>query len=125
MKLKIILAYLSLPILWMLFTLIVGARQNGLDIEILYAAAMSGIFYFLPFLLWIAIARFSNLSHLYWHAGLVAASVSLTAIIVLSVLGPNDPSGLPYEWLLYWPLAVVLQITFIGSVLLYKFSKKL
>jgi len=124
MKLKIILAYLSLPLLWLLSTFIVSVRQNGFDIETLYVTATSGGFYFLPFLLWIAIARFSSLLRIYWHAGLVAASVSLAAIIVLSVWGPNDPSGLPYEWLLYWPLAAVLQVMFIGSVFLYRFSKR-
>ena len=39
-------------------------------------------------------------------AGLCVASAALLAITALATWGPRDPSGMPYTWLLYWPLCV-------------------
>lgn len=30
-------------------------------------------------------------------------------------LGPRDPSGLPYQWFLYWPLAGILLLVVVGG----------
>lgn len=65
MKLKIIFAYLDLPFLLMLFTLIMSAWEDAPITEIIYVIAIGGILYLLPFLLWIVIARYAGFSRIY------------------------------------------------------------
>jgi hypothetical protein len=80
-------------------------------------------FYAAPHLVWAAIATFAKPSRVVWHAGFIAASAALAAIASLW-LGPQDSSGLPLQWILYWPLAAVLQLLVIGAVAVYRRAKR-
>ena len=56
-------------------------------------------------------------------AGFIASFIALMAIASLW-LGPQDPSGLPLQWMLYWPLAIVLQLAIAGGTSVYCHIKK-
>src|SRR5206468_2132312 len=77
------------------------------------------LFYAAPHLLWVVVAALARFSNALWHAGLGAASMAMVAIAVLWFF-PGDRSGLPLQWLLYWPLAVVLQIVLAGLTAIYR-----
>jgi hypothetical protein len=86
----------------------------------LAAVVLGGYFFYAaPHLLWVFIGAAVRFSNAIWHAGLIAASLALAAIAALW-LGPGDPSGLPMQWLVYWPLAVVLQIVSAALTALYR-----
>ncbi|MDH2918939.1 MAG: hypothetical protein PXX73_07080 [Sideroxydans sp.] len=102
MRLSVLMVYLSLPAL---LTIVGSVSGGAVDV----AQLMSFFFYAAPHFLWLTVAVFAKFSNALWHAGLIAASVALSAISALWLL-PQDPSGLPLQWLLYLPLAIVLQI---------------
>lgn len=63
-------------------------------------------FFALPQAVWLGLASATRASGNTRHAGLLAASLALLAVWALAVWGPRDPSGLPFAWLLYWPLCI-------------------
>ena len=91
----------------------------------MFAAYVLGgyLFYAGPHLLWAVIAALAKFSGAVWHAGFIASSIALAAIASLW-LGPRDPSGLPLQWMLYWPLALVLQLVIVGGTAIYGRAKK-
>ena len=80
------------------------------------------LFYAGPHLLWAVAAALAKSSRAVWNAGFIASSIALAAIASLW-LGPRDPSGLPLQWMLYWPLAVFLQIVIAGGTAIYHRAK--
>jgi len=76
------------------------------------------LFYAAPHLLWTVIAALGRFSKPVLHAGYFASSISLGAIALLWLF-PQDPSGLPIQWMLYWPLAIGLQILLAGLTAIY------
>jgi hypothetical protein len=74
------------------------------------------LFYSAPHLLWAGVAALSKASPAVWHAGLLAANLALVAVALVSFTGAHDPSGLPLQWVAYFPGAVVLQALFAGTV---------
>jgi hypothetical protein len=120
MKRTTVAAYLGLPALLTLGTFVVALRREAFGLEMFAATVLGGYFYYAaPHLLWVFIAALARFSNALWHAGLIAASVALAAIAAMW-FGPGDPSGLPMQWLLYWPLAVVLQVVLAGVIVLYR-----
>lgn len=102
MRLPILMAYLCLPAF---FTVAGVVGHETVDV----AQLMNLFFYAAPHLLWLTVAVLARFSNALWHAGLIASSLALLAISALWLL-PQDPSGLPLQWRLYLPLAIVLQI---------------
>lgn len=80
------------------------------------------LFYAAPHLLWAIVAALARSTNIVWHAGFIASSIALAAISVLWFF-PGDPSGLPLQWMLYWPLAIVLQVVGVGIAVLYRRTK--
>jgi hypothetical protein len=104
-----VLAYISVPALWALYGLVLGLRREPLTLEALASYLVGGyVFYAVPYIAWAIIAAVIKPIIWAWHAGFIAASSALVLISALSLLGRHDPSGLPYEWLIYWPLAGIL-----------------
>ena len=66
------------------------------------------LFYAAPHILWTVIAAVGKFSAPVWHSGYIASSIALVAVAAFW-LGPGDSSGLPIQWMLYWPLAIVLM----------------
>jgi hypothetical protein len=76
------------------------------------------LFYAAPFLAWALVVSLADFSRPVSHAGFIAAAVALVALTVLSLLA-HEPSGLPIQWLIYWPLAIVLQVLSVSTTALY------
>ena len=67
------------------------------------------LFYAAPHLLWAGLCATVKPSLPIAHAGFVLASVALVFIGAMSFVS-HDPSGLPIQWLLYWPIAGVMLV---------------
>lgn len=120
MKRTTVAVYLGIPALLTLGIFVVALRREAFSAEMFLAAVVYAYFFYAaPHLLWVFIAALARFSNALWHAGLIAASVALAAIAAMW-FGPGDPSGLPLQWMLYWPLAVVLQVVSAAVVVLYK-----
>jgi hypothetical protein len=120
MKRSTAAAYLAIPgLLTLGIFFFVALRREPVSLEMFAATVLYAYFFYAaPYLLWVFIAALARFSNGLWHAGLIAASMALAAIAAMW-LGPQDPSGLPMQWLLYWPLALVLQVVSAGVVVLY------
>jgi hypothetical protein len=80
-------------------------------------------FYAAPHIVWAFAATFAKASRVVWHEGFIASSVAL-GVIAGFWLGPQDPSGLPLQWMLYWPLSAVLQLAIAGGAAVYRRAKR-
>lgn len=54
------------------------------------------------------------------HAGLLGLGMALLTVLAIGYLGTPDPSGLPYHWLLYWPLCLFGILTFCATAALIR-----
>jgi hypothetical protein len=124
MKRTSLAAHLSIPALVTLGAFATALRREPFGGEMFASYVLGGyLFYAAPHLLWAVIAALAKFSGAVWHAGFVASTIALAAIASLW-LGPRDPSGLPLQWMLYWPLAIVLQLVIVGGTAIYCRAKK-
>jgi hypothetical protein len=119
MKHACLLAHLSLPLLAAVVGLALSLRQALLTGGLLLSHFVWGfLFYAAPHLLWAALSAAVKPTLVVRHAGFVASSGALLLVGALSIWGSRDPSGLPYQWLAYWPLAgLLLAVVVFGWLL--------
>lgn len=87
-----------------------GLRTEPLTASAVAAYVLGGsLFYAAPHILWAGLVLLLKPTRAVGHAGFVVCTVSLLAITALSFVG-RDPSGLPLQWLVYWPLAGLLLL---------------
>jgi len=123
MKRVMLVAHLCIPALLTVGVFVVALGREPFGLEMFVATVLEGyLFYAAPHLLWALIATLSKCSNRLWHAGFVASTVALVAISALWLF-PGDRSGLPMQWLLYWPLAIFLQV--VAVALTAPFGKKI
>jgi len=114
MKRSTVLAHLCIPALLTGGTFAVALSRDPFSIEMFSTYVLGGyLFYAAPHLLWATIAALARFSSVMWHAGFIASSIALVVISAFWFF-PRDPSGLPIQWMLYWPLAVALQVVVAG-----------
>lgn len=109
---RIALGYLAVPVLLAIALAAYSFVTRGTDIESLLVMAFGGaLFYGAPYLAW----AFDHLGFkptaLVVHSGYVGATLALISSMWLL---PGDPSGLPLQWMAYWPLALMLMLVFAG-----------
>jgi hypothetical protein len=110
MKRSYLVAYLFVPLVWVLCGLVLDLRREGPTLEAVTSVLVGGyLFYAAPLLAWAVIAAVVKPVTWAWNAGFVAALCALGFTTGMSIWGPHDPSGLPYEWFLYWPLAGLMM----------------
>lgn len=125
MKRRLLVAHLSIPAVVTLGAFAVALRREPFGMEMFATYVLGGYFFYAaPHLLWAVVSAIAKFSSAVWNAGFVASSIALAAIASLW-LGPRDPSGLPLQWMLYWPLAVVLQLAIAGGTAIYLRSKRI
>ena len=122
MKLKISLAYISLPTLFAVAGFIRALNRDSFSLEVLTVLLYGFLFYAAPHLLWAVIIAVSKPSCLVVHSGFIASTLALTLIASFWFF-PPDPSGLPMQWMLYWPLAIILLIFVAGGTAVYVRTK--
>lgn len=114
MKRSTVIAHLCIPALLTVGAFAVVLKREPFAIEMLSTYLLGGyLFYAAPHLLWATIAVLAKFSNAIWHAGFIASSIALVAISAFWFF-PRDPSGLPIQWMLYWPLAIALQVVVAG-----------
>ena len=120
MRRSVVIAHLCVPAALTLGVFSFGVlRREQFGLEMFVAYVLGGyLFYAAPHLLWTVIAALGRFSKPVLHAGYFASSISLGAIALLWLF-PQDPSGLPIQWMLYWPLAIGLQILLAGLTAIY------
>ena len=119
MRRAALLVYLGFPATVAVGAFLFALRYEAPSINMLVAYLLGGVlFYAAPHLLWFVIATLSRFKGRIWHAGFIGASVALASLLVLSFTF-HDSSGLPTQWLAYWPLALVLQAVLVGAVTLF------
>jgi hypothetical protein len=124
MKRAALIGHLCIPVVVTLGAFAVAVRREPFGVEMFSAYVLGGyLFYAAPHLLWAVVAAVAKPSRAVWHAGFFASSIALAAIASLW-LGPQDPSGLPLQWMLYWPLALILLVVFVGGTAIYQRAKK-
>jgi len=121
MEKKGIYAYMAIPII---FTLVVctfaASRYSGDSAQLFKIIAGSFFFYSAPYFLWLVVIKIFKASNTLTHAGFIACTASLFLIASIWFL-PPDPSGLPIQWMAYWPLSGALMFIFGGVVFVYKY----
>src|SRR5947207_15380700 len=117
--------YLYIPALIAVGAFAFALGKEPFQIELLLSALLGGFLYYAaPFLLWTLVVSIAPFSSPVSHSGFIAASVALVVLAALSFL-PGDPSDLPIHWLLYWPLAIVLQgVSITGTALYVRWRSK-
>jgi hypothetical protein len=113
---KRLLLYLAIPALvaaWALWSALRFEAFGG-NAFVVYGV-LGFLYYSAPHLLWAFVAAFSKASSAICHAGFIAANLALLAILSFSFTGAHDPSGLPLQWVAYWPCALVLQVFFVAT----------
>jgi hypothetical protein len=114
-----VLAHFGIPLVLAVGAFVQALFQEGFSLEVVASQLLgTALFFAAPHLFWLASASALRLSGTSWHAGFFAASLSLVVVAVSPTFGLRDPSGLPYHWLLYWPLAVAAQFAVGGVALL-------
>lgn len=107
---KTILAQFSVPLLLAAGAFVHALLREGFGFEILATQLLgTALFFAAPHLLWLASASALCFIGTAWHSGFVAASLVLAFVAISPMFHAGDPSGLPYQWLLYWPLAIAVQ----------------
>lgn len=119
MKRTAIATHMGIPALLSVGTFVVALTRESLEVEMFFAYVVGGFLYYAgPYFIWFFIAALGKFSDKVWHAGFVASSIALAAISAFWLF-PGDRSRLPLQWLLYWPLAIILQAVFAGLTTLF------
>ena len=109
-----ITTYFSIPMVFTIIGLMLSYNMRPLTIvELSFQFIGSYLFYIFPHILWSVLTIYLNPKHNFAHAGYMLLTVSLIFIGLMSKFGNQDPSGLPYAWLLYLPLSIFLLLVVI------------
>jgi hypothetical protein len=113
---KIAAVHISVPAIFALVVAVIGS-QRELD-DFIVAIFGGALFYCAPHLCWLGIHLLVKPGNIVLHSGYIGATLALILIASLWLL-PPDQSGLPIQWMAYWPLAAILLILFSGVTYLF------
>lgn len=116
---RITLGYLAVPVLLAIALAVYGFVARSADIESLFIMVFGGaLFYGAPHLVWAFVHFAFKPTTVVVHSGYAGATLALALISSMWLL-PADPSGLPLQWMAYWPLAFasILVCAGIGAVI--------
>lgn len=125
-RLKLSAKYFVLPVLFALivatYVMVTGQHNQASWLGLVISGVL---FYGAPYLLLGVLMLLFQASSRVIHAGFIGIALALLWIASLWLL-PADPSGLPIQWLGYWPLAMVMGLVFCGGqVLISKLARSL
>ena len=119
MKLASVVAHLSVPALLAVGGFVVALGRESFGIDTFAAVFIGGyLFYAAPHLWWTLVSALGHFSDTMRHAQYVASSIALAAIAAFWFFS-GDRTRLPMQWLLYWPLAMVLQFVVAGLTAIF------
>ena len=116
---KLLARYLTIPLLFSLlvtsYAMITGKHNQANYFGLLLYGVL---FYGAPYFLLALFFWLLKASNKIVHAGFIGVSLALFIIASLWLL-PPDPSGLPIQWMGYWPLSIFLGFVLIGGTIAY------
>ena len=122
MKLKTICLHLSLPAVFSAGVFIYTLNKESFSMEMLASVLIGGfLFYAAPHLLWAVLVSLTDAPKEVVHSGFIASNVSLGIIASLWFI-PSQELGLSMQWMMYWPLAIFLLVTFAGGTAWYRYK---
>lgn len=111
---RIVIGYLAVPMLLALVLGVYGFVAKGADFKSLLVMVFGGFFFYgVPYLVWVLVHLGFKPTTLIVHSGYIGATFALALISSVWLL-PSDPSGLPLQWMAYWPLALALMLICTG-----------
>jgi hypothetical protein len=123
MKQRTIFSHISIPAIFAVGVFIYALGRESFSLEMLASVLIGGfLFYAAPHLLWAVVVAIGKPSNVVAHSGFIASTLALVLIASLWLF-PPDPSGLPMQWMLYWPLAIILLIFVAGGTAAYVRTK--
>ncbi|KMT66441.1 hypothetical protein, partial [Catenovulum maritimum] len=100
--------YFSIPILLGICLSILSVLYKSFDFYSFLISIFGGtLFYCTPYIAWLIFTYFIKPANAVVHAGYIGSTLSLVLISSFWLL-PQDPSGLPIQWMAYWPLSGIL-----------------
>ena len=124
MRLRTVIAHISITAVFAVGVFVYALSREEFSFEMMGAVLFGGfLFYAAPHLLWAAIVLVAKVSNIVAHAGFIASTAALGTIASFWFF-PPDPSGLPLQWMLYWPLALILLIFGAGGTAAYVHSER-
>ena len=116
---KLAINYIAIPILLAIGVSIFSFLKNESDLFSSLSLFLYGsLFYGAPYFIWAFVHFVAKPSGLIVHAGYIGATVALVYIASPWLL-PPDPSGLPIQWMAYWPFAVVFMAITVSSAFFF------
>ena len=123
MKLRTIIGHVSIPAIFAAGVFVHALGIESFSLEMVASVLFGGfLFYAAPYLLWAVIVAVAKPSNLVAHASFIASTLALALTASFWFL-PPDPSGLPMQWMLYWPLAIILLILVSGGAAVFVHTK--
>jgi hypothetical protein len=111
-------SHMSIPAFGTLAGLALSLQHEPLGVEMLAVHVLgAGLIYSVPYVAWAIVCAAIQPSRMVWHAGFIACGCALVFITCMSFV-LHDPSGLPYQWLAYWPLAAILLVAVVVAWLI-------
>lgn len=124
MRLRTMIAHLSITAVFALCVSAYALSREKFSFEMMASVLFGGfLFYAARHLLWAAIVLVAKLSNVVSHAGFIACTAAL-GMLASFWFFPPDPSGLPLQWMLYWPLALILLVCVVGGTAAYVRSEQ-
>ena len=119
-RMKIALKYIVMPILFAFVLFIYSITARGTDFtSALSQFGLGVIFYSAPYIVFAVLHILLKLPQVMAHFGYAAATLALATVSAFWLL-PPDQSGLPIQWMLYWPLSALLIVVFVGGSFAYR-----
>ena len=120
MKYRTTIWYFLAPVLVSVSVFLAVLNRRSFNVDMIWSYLIGGTFFYVaPFLIWLIIALTIKTSNTVTHLGFIACVISLGLISSLWLL-PPDPSGLPIQWMAYWPLSAILCVTLALVSFFYK-----
>lgn len=124
MRPRTMIAHLSVTAVFAVCVFAYALGREEFSSEMMASVLFGGfLFYAAPHLLWAALVLAAKVSNVVAHAGFIACTAAL-GIIASFWFFPPDPSGLPLQWMLYWPLALILLVCVAGGTAAYVRGEK-
>ena len=120
----LVIRYLLVPMCFsLLITSYVFLTGTHNQAEIYSFLFYSILFYGAPFFIFSLLILMVKPSTQILHSGFFGISMALLLVSSIWLL-PPDKSGLPIQWMIYWPLSAILGFIFITiSFIIHKYKK--
>lgn len=116
---KLTVSYLVIPVIFAFLVAsyaITTGKHNQANFLSLFTYGF--LFYGVPYFLFGFLVFLLKPSKFIVHSGFIGISIALLLIASIWLL-PPDSSGLPIQWMGYYPLSIVFCLVFMGSTIVY------